>query len=72
MTRIVSNWRINLKNTKLEFIDKFLPDDIFYVPGMIESKILCNWLEKYGHPAYIVMDQAGDIKIDNLKIYSEK
>jgi hypothetical protein len=70
MTRIVSNWRINLKNTKLEFIDKFLPDDIFYVPGMIEPKILCHWLEKYGHPAYIVMDQAGDIKIDNLKIYS--
>jgi hypothetical protein len=70
MTRIVSHWRINTKNTKLEFIDKFLPDDIFYVPGMIESAVLLNWLEKYGNPAYIVMDQPGDIKIDGIKIYS--
>jgi hypothetical protein len=70
MTRIVSHWRINTKNTKLEFIDKFLPDDIFYVPGMIEPAVLLNWLEKYGNPAYIVMDQSGDIKIDGIKIYS--
>jgi len=70
MTRIVSTWRVNLNTTKLEQIDKFLSDDVFYVPGMIEPKILCHWLEKYGQPAYIVMDQAGDIKIDNLKIYS--
>ena len=70
MTRIVSHWRINTKNTKLEFIDKFLPDDIFYVPGMIEPAVLLNWLEKYGNPAYIVMDQSGDIKIEGIKIYS--
>lgn len=70
MSRIVSHWRINTKNTKLEFIDKFLPDDIFYVPGMIEPAVLLNWLEKYGNPAYIVMDQSGDIKIDGIKIYS--
>lgn len=70
MTRIVSTWRVNTKTTKLEFIDKFLPDDIFVVPGMIELDTLSNWLKKYGQPAYIVMDQAGDIKIDGLKIYS--
>jgi hypothetical protein len=70
MTRIVSTWRVNTKTTKLEHIDKFLPDDVFVVPGMVEPKVLHNWLEKYGHPAYIVMDQAGDIKIDDLKIYS--
>lgn len=70
MTRIVSTWRVNTKTVKLEFIDKFLPDDIFVIPGMIEPKVLLNWLEKYGRPAYIVMDQAGDIKIDDLKIYS--
>ena len=70
MTRIVSTWRVNTKTTKLEHIDKFLPDDIFVVPGMIESKVLFNWLEKYGQPAYIVMDQAGNIKIDGLTIYS--
>ena len=70
MNRIVSTWRVNTKTTKLEFIDKFLPDDIFVVPGMIELDTLSNWLKKYGQPAYIVMDQAGDIKIDGLKIYS--
>lgn len=70
MTRIVSTWRVNTKTTKLEHIDKFLPDDVFVVPGMIEPKTLTNWIKKYGHPAYIVMDQAGDIKIDDLKIYS--
>jgi hypothetical protein len=70
MPRIVSTWRVNTKTTKLEHIDKFLPNDIFVVMGMIEPKVLCNWLEKYGQPAYIVMDQAGDIKIDGLKIYS--
>lgn len=70
MTRIVSTWRVNTKTVKLEHIDKFLPDDVFFVPGMIEPTVLLNWLEKYGRPAYIVMDQAGDIKIDGLKIYS--
>jgi hypothetical protein len=70
MARIVSTWRVNTKTVKLEHIDKFLPDDVFVVPGMIEPTVLLNWIEKYGHPAYIVMDQAGDIKIDNLKIYS--
>jgi hypothetical protein len=70
MTRIVSTWRVNTKTVKLEFIDKFLPDDIFVVPGMVEPTVLHNWLEKYGQPAYIVMDQAGDIKINDLKIYS--
>lgn len=70
MTRIVSTWRVNTNTTKLEHIDKFLPDDVFVVPGMVEPKVLHNWLEKYGQPAYIVMDQAGDIKIDELKIYS--
>ena len=70
MTRIVSIWRVNTKTTKLEFIDKFLPDDVFYVPGLISAKLLSNWIEKYGNPAYIVMDQAGDIKIDGINIYS--
>lgn len=70
MNRIVSTWRVNTKTVKLEHIDKFLPNDVFVIPGMIEPTVLRNWLEKYGHPAYIVMDQAGDIKIDDLKIYS--
>lgn len=70
MNRIVSTWRVNTKTTKLEFIDKFLPDDVFYVPGLVSTKLLRNWIEKYGHPAYIVMDQAGDIKIDGINIYS--
>ena len=70
MPRIVSTWRVNQHTIKLEFIDKFLPDDVFVVPGMIEPTVLRHWLEKYGHPGYIVMDQAGDIKIDDLKIYS--
>ena len=69
MNRIISHWRISYV-VKLEHINKFLPDDVFYVPGMIDQKILNNWIEKYGRPAYIVMDQAGDIKIDGLKIYS--
>jgi len=70
MPRIVSTWRVNTKTVKLEHIDKFLPDDVFVIMGMIEPKVLYNWLEKYGQPAYIVMDQAGDIKIDGLEIYS--
>jgi hypothetical protein len=70
MTRIVSTWRVNTKTVKLEFIDKFLPDDVFVIPGMIEPAVLVNWVEKYGRPAYIVMDQAGHININDLKIYS--
>jgi hypothetical protein len=70
MTRIVSTWRVNTKTVKLEFIDKFLPDDVFVIPGMIEPAVLVNWVEKYGRPAYIVMDQAGHININDLEIYS--
>lgn len=70
MNRIVSTWRVNTKTTKLEHIDKFLPDDVFVVPGMVSEKIMHDWIKKYGTPAYIVMDQAGHIKINGLEIYS--
>ena len=70
MTRIVSNWRVNTKNTKLEHINKFQPGDIFYVPGHVPPLALKHWIQTYGTPDFIVCDQAGDVKIDELQIYS--
>lgn len=70
MTRIVSNWRVNTYNTKLEHIDKFQPGDIFYVPSLIPPIVLQHWVETYGTPDFIVCDHAGEIKIPGLKIYS--
>ena len=70
MTRIVSNWRINTKNTKLEHIDQFQPGDIFFVPGLVPPRALKHWIRTYGTPDFIVCDQAGEVIIDGLKIYS--
>jgi hypothetical protein len=70
MTRIVSNWRINTKNTKLEHIDQFQAGDIFFVPGMVPPRALKHWIRTYGTPDFIVCDQAGEVIIDGLKIYS--
>ena len=70
MTRIVSNWRINTKNTKLEHIDQFQPGDIFFVPGMVPPLTLKHWIQVYGTPDFIVCDHAGEVNIDGLKIYS--
>lgn len=70
MSRIVSTWRVNTKTTKLEYIDQFRPDDIFCIPGLVSDQKVINWLNKYGQPAYIVMDQPGEIKINDLQIYS--
>lgn len=70
MTRIVSNWRVNTYNTKLEHIDRFQPGDIFYVPSLVPPIVLKHWIDIYGTPDFIVCDHAGQVMIDGLKIYS--
>lgn len=70
MSRIVTNSRYFQKSTKLEFINKFLPDDVFYMPGPIDIELLLGYIEKYSMPAYVVGDHAGAIPLKDVKIYT--
>ena len=70
MPRIVTDSNNFQKSTKLKFIDQFRPDDVFYMPCPIDTDVLLGYLDKYGRPAYIVGDQAGNIILDNVKIYT--
>jgi hypothetical protein len=70
VSRIITNSNYFQKTTKLKFIDKFLPDDVFYMPGPIDTSLLLGYLDKYGMPAYIVGDHAGEILLDDVKIYT--
>jgi hypothetical protein len=70
MSRIVTDSNNFQKSTKLKFIDQFRPDDVFYMPGPIDTDLLLGDLDKYGRPAYIVGDQAGNIVLDGVNIYT--